>query len=75
MTHIGDPGMEFEKTIAYETGYSSDLLGRLLLNVALYYKDITNQPGWVYYQNMNGTVQVNRIENNNYEDIRLFYVF
>jgi hypothetical protein len=62
--------MEFEKTIAYETGYSSDLLGRLLLNVALYYKDITNQPGWVYYQNMNGTVQVNRIENNNYEDIR-----
>ena len=70
VTHIGDPGMEFEKTIAYETGYSSNLLGRLLLNVALYYKDITNQPGWVYYQNMNGTVQVNRIENNNYEDIR-----
>ena len=70
VTHIGDPGMEFEKTIAYETGYSSNPFGSLLLNVALYYKDITNQPGWVYYQNMNGTVQVNRIENNNYEDIR-----
>ena len=70
VTHIGDPDMEFEKTIAYETGYSSNPFGDLLLNVAVYYKDITNQPGWVYYQNMNGTVQVNRIENNNYEDIR-----
>ena len=25
VTHIGDPGMEFEKTIAYETGYSSNV--------------------------------------------------
>ena len=40
------------------------------MNISLFYKDITSQPGWVYYQNMNGTVQVNRIENNNYEDIR-----
>ena len=44
--------------------------GAYLLNISLFYKDITSQPGWVYYQNMNGTVQVNRIENNNYEDIR-----
>ena len=61
--------MVFEKTIAYETGFSANPFGDYLLNVSLFYKDITSQPGWVYYQNMNGTVQVNRIENNNYEDI------
>ena len=70
VTHIGDPDMVFEKTIAYETGFSANPFGEYLLNVSLFYKDITSQPGWVYYQNMNGTVQVNRIENNNYEDIR-----
>ena len=62
--------MVFEKTIAYETGFSANPFGAYLLNISLFYKDITSQPGWVYYQNMNGTVQVNRIENNNYEDIR-----
>ena len=70
VTHIGDPNMVFEKTIAYETGFSANPFGNYLLNISLFYKDITSQPGWVYYQNMNGTVQVNRIENNNYEDIR-----
>ncbi len=70
VTHLGDPNMVFEKTIAYETGFSSNPFGSFLLNMSLFYKDISSQPGWVYYQNMNGTVQVNRIENNNYEDIR-----
>jgi len=70
VTHLGDPNMDFEKTVAYEVGFSSNPFGNYLFNLALFYKDITNQPGWIYYQNMNGTVQVNRIENNNYEDIR-----
>ena len=70
VTHVGDPNMDFEKTVAYEVGFSTNPFGNYLVNLALFYKDITNQPGWVYYQNMNGTVQVNRIENNNYEDIR-----
>jgi outer membrane receptor protein involved in Fe transport len=70
VTHIGDPNMVYEKTIAYETGFSANPYGDYLLNLSLFYKDITSQPGWVYYQNMNGTIQVNRIENNNYEDIR-----
>ena len=75
VTHLGDPNMVFEKTIAYETGFSSNPFGSFLLNISVFYKDISSQPGWVYYQNMNGTVQVNRIENNNYEDIFINFRF
>jgi len=64
--------MLFEKTVAYELGYSQDLFDLFLLNVAAYYKDITNQPGWIYYENINASVQYSTATNSNYEDIRGF---
>lgn len=74
VTSLGNPNLELEKTVAYEIGYSQNILDQYLLNIAAYYKDITNQPGWIYYQNLNSSVQYNLAANNNYEDIRGFEI-
>lgn len=70
VTDIGDPNLERERTISYELGYSHNIMNQFLLNLAAYYKDITNQTGWIYFENINQSVQYDRAANNNYEDIR-----
>jgi len=70
VTSIGNPNLEPEKTVAYELGYSHNLFNQVLLNIAAYYKDITNQTDWIYYQNINLSVQYSKAANNNYADIR-----
>ncbi|MBD3383516.1 TonB-dependent receptor [candidate division KSB1 bacterium] len=72
VTYLGDPGMELEKTVAYELGFAQSVFNMFLINIAAYYKDITNQPGWIYYENINGSVQYRNATNNNYADIRGF---
>jgi len=70
VTSIGNPNLDFEQTIAYEVGYSHNLFGQYLLNIAGYYKDISSQIGWITYTNLNNSVVYSRTENNFYEDIR-----
>lgn len=70
ITYVGNPNMVFEKTIAYELGYSQNVFNQFLINLAAYYKDVTNQPGWINYINMNTTVNYYRAASNNYADIR-----
>ncbi len=72
VTRMGNPGLDLEKTIAYELGFEQNLSDMFLIKVAGYYKDITKQTDWVYYRSLNGAVQYNISENNNYEDIRGF---
>jgi len=74
VTSLGDPNLDLEKTVAYELGYSQSLFDLFLINIAAYYKDVTSQPGWIYYQNLNSSVQYNKAANNNYQDIRGFEV-
>lgn len=74
VTSIGNPNLLQEKTISYELGYEHNLFNQFLLKVAAYYKDVTGQPGWIYYQNIDATVQYSETANNNYEDIRGFEV-
>ncbi len=74
VTYLGNPTMELEKTVAYELGYSQNLFNIFLLNIAAYYKDVTNQPGWIYYQNLNSSVHYYKASNNNYADIRGFEI-
>ncbi len=74
VTYLGNPNMKLEKTIAYELGYSQNLFNEFLLNVAAYYKDVTNQPGWINYININSMVNYYKAANNNYADIRGFEV-
>ncbi|MDD5581658.1 MAG: TonB-dependent receptor [Candidatus Marinimicrobia bacterium] len=70
VTSIGDPNLKFEKTVAYEIGYSHNILNMFLVNIAAYYKDVTSQIGWITYQNVNSSVRYSKPANNNYEDIR-----
>lgn len=70
VTHIGNPDMSLERTIAYEVGYSRSFNNVALVNVTAYYKDVADQPGWISYQNVDNSVQYKKASNNNYEDIR-----
>lgn len=70
VTSIGNPDLDFEKTVAYEIGYSHNILNQFLVNIAAYYKDVSSQTGWVTYQNINSSVNYSITTNNNYEDIR-----
>ena len=74
VTYMGNPNLNWEKTIAYELGFEQNLYGFLLLKVAAYYKDVTEQPGWIYYQNVNASAAYYKSSNNNYADIRGFEV-
>jgi len=74
VTSIGNPNLKLEKTIAYELGFAQNLFDMFLLNLAAYYKDVTNQPGWVNYQNINASINYSEPGNNNYADIRGFEV-
>jgi outer membrane receptor protein involved in Fe transport len=72
VTSIGNPNLFLEKTITYELGYEHNIFSQYLIKVAAYYKDVTSQPGWIYYENIDATVQYSITGNNNYEDIRGF---
>ncbi len=72
VTSIGNPNLELERTIAYELGYAKSIKNIFVINLAGYYKDVTNQAGWIYYQNINNSVQYDKAANNNYADIRGF---
>ncbi|MFQ6616324.1 MAG: carboxypeptidase regulatory-like domain-containing protein [Fidelibacterota bacterium] len=70
VTSIGEPNLLLERTVAYELGYAHSLANRYLVTLAAYYKDVTNEHGWISYQNINNSVQYLRAADNNYEDIR-----
>ncbi|MDQ7053707.1 MAG: TonB-dependent receptor [candidate division KSB1 bacterium] len=74
VTYVGNPWMHLEKTVAYEVGYAQSLFEEFLLNIAAYYKDVTNQPGWIYYQSIDNSVQYYKAASNNYQDIRGFEI-
>jgi outer membrane receptor protein involved in Fe transport len=74
VTYLGNPNMAFEKTVSYELGFEQNAFNMFLINLAAYYKDVTNQPGWIYYQNINSSVHYYAATSNNYADIRGFEV-
>jgi len=74
VTSVGDPNLQQEKTVAYTVGYSHNLFGDVLLNLAGYYKDVTHEIGWIDYQNINSSVNYSKPDNNRYEDIRGFEI-
>jgi outer membrane receptor protein involved in Fe transport len=74
VTYIGNPNMALEKTVSYELGFEQSAFDMFLVNLAAYYKDVTHQPGWIYYQNINTSVHYYEASSNNYADIRGFEV-
>ena len=70
VTHIGNPDMKLERTIAYELGYDHALADAYLIKLATYYKDVSNQAGWISYTSVDRSVDYAVADNNNYADIR-----
>ncbi|MCX6142267.1 MAG: TonB-dependent receptor, partial [Ignavibacteriales bacterium] len=74
VTYMGNPNMALEKTVSYELGFEQNAFDMFLVNLAAYYKDVTHQPGWVHFQNINTSVNYYESTSNNYADIRGFEV-
>jgi len=74
VTSIGNANLVQEKTVSYEVGYSHNIFNTFFLNIAGYYKNVTNQIGWIDYKNIDGSVNYSKPDNNQYEDIRGFEI-
>jgi hypothetical protein len=66
---MSNPNLAPPKTVSYELGLAYDLLDNIIITMSGYYKDVTGEHGEVNYINSTGTVDYDRWENNNYEDI------
>lgn len=71
LQRIGDPNLILAKTISYELGYDHILFGEYLIQVAAFYRDITDQQDETEFNSINGDVY-NQTTSNKYEDIRGF---
>ena len=71
LTRIGDPNLTLAKTISYELGYDHILFRNYLLQLAAFYKDITDQQGTTQFNSIFG-VNYGKTSSNQYEDIRGF---
>ncbi|MBC8401486.1 MAG: TonB-dependent receptor [Candidatus Marinimicrobia bacterium] len=70
--YLGNPSADIPKTVAYELGVEYDLSNMILIHASGYYKDVSDQIGYVGYTNIDGSVNYTTTENINYEDIRGF---
>jgi hypothetical protein len=66
---MSNPNLEPPKTVSYELGLTYDLGINIIGTISGYYKDATGQTGDVNYINVNGSIDYDRWENNNYQDI------
>lgn len=66
---MSNPNLEPPKTISYELGLSYDFGLNILGTLSGYYKDATGQTGDVNFINIDGSVDYDKWENNNYQDI------
>lgn len=71
LTQIGDPNLILAKTIEYELGYDHVLFENYLLQLAAYYKDITDQQNTTEYNSIGG-LTYDKTTSTSYEDIRGF---
>lgn len=69
MYEMSNPNLEPPRTISYELGFAYNFYENIILTLSGYYKDVTGENGDVNYINSNGTIDYDRWENNNYEDI------
>ncbi|MBN1779542.1 TonB-dependent receptor [bacterium] len=69
LQRIGDPDLILAKTISYELGYDHILLDDYLIQMAAFYRDITDQQDETEFNSINGD-EYNLTTSNRYEDIR-----
>lgn len=66
---MSNPNLAPPLTISYELGFIYDFGTSIIGTLTGYYKDASGQTGDINYININGTIDYDRWENNNYEDI------
>lgn len=69
-TEIGNPNLEYEKTVSYEVGVSTEFTENWVIDVAGYYRDVYNQIGTV--EERIGPITLNRYFNLGYARARGF---
>ncbi|UCE08355.1 MAG: TonB-dependent receptor, partial [bacterium] len=72
LEYLGNPNLDFTKTIAYELGIEQNFFTDFLLRVSAYYKDISRAWGRTYNQisRLDQTIGYKTYLNNRYGDIR-----
>ena len=71
MSSFGDPNLILANTISYELGYDHVLFNDLLLQLAAFYNDISDQQDFTRYTSVAGFAYT-KATSNHYEDIRGF---
>jgi Outer membrane receptor proteins, mostly Fe transport len=72
LVRLGDPNLILAKTISYELGYDHQLFdGQLLVQLAAFYRDISDQQNTTTYTTRDGTA-FTITTNTSYSDIRGF---
>jgi outer membrane receptor protein involved in Fe transport len=69
-TQIGNPNLEYEKTVSYEVGVNTEFAEDWVVDVAGYYRDVYNQIGTV--EQRIGPITLNRFFNLGYARARGF---
>ena len=69
-TEIGNPNLEYEKTVSYEVGVNTEFAEDWVIDVAGYYRDVYNQIGTVELKS--GPLTLNRYFNLGYARARGF---
>jgi outer membrane receptor protein involved in Fe transport len=69
---IGNPNMVLSKTISYELGFDYSIQDELLLQLAAYYNDVTDQQAYIRYRAPNASIDYQYSSSNNYSDTRGF---
>ncbi len=69
-TQVGNPNLEYEKTVSYEVGVSTEFTENWVVDVAGYYRDVYNQIGTI--EERIGPITLNRYFNLGYARARGF---
>lgn len=67
---ISNVNIDWPRTVAYELGYDHNLFDVLLLHVAGYYKDNTNELGPMNSFSYTNAIRITNYINNEYSDVR-----
>lgn len=70
LSFIGNPNLPLQRTIAYEVGYEHSLYDLYLLRLSAYYRDVSDKPSTIVFQNAKGNVTYSQATANFYQDIR-----
>ena len=70
ITEVGNPNHTMPKTVSYEIGYEQSLFNQYLIRLSGFYRDISQQPREVRYQNLDGQVNYTIDLPLEYEDVR-----